>query len=67
MERTSTGRWIYGVIKDELDLADTLSISDTGADGGIDDEDEDVFLKDDEDKSMVDASPFIHQKDYNPE
>lgn len=57
----------YGVIKDELDLADAMSISDTGADGGINDEDEDVSMKDDEDKNMADASLLIHQEDYNPE
>lgn len=54
----------YRVIEDELDFADAMSISDTGADGGIDDEDEDVSMKDDEDKSMSDVSHHINKENH---
>lgn len=57
----------YGIIKDELEDVGAMSTSDTGSDGGIDDEDQNVSMKDDEDKSMADTSPLIHQEDYNPE
>ena len=58
---------VSGVMKDELEYVDAMGISDTGADGGIDDEHQDISMIDDEDKSMADAKPLIRQEDYKPE
>ena len=56
-----------GVIKDEFEYLDAMSISDIGADGGIDYEHQDISMIDDEDKSMSDAKPLIRKEDYKSE